>query len=158
MGDITGRLVIQQCLNASLKLPGIEGREPEIVNIKRGMVVFICFLDKASEDTVEKLIKHIMSIRLSEDDSGHRVSICDIQGDILIIPQATLGGKQKGKAMQYHMNVDKTLGEALYHKLCQGTRTSIEKVSSGNVKCGVYGARQILNMETNGPYTHIMEV
>lgn len=129
-----------------------------IVQIGRGMVVFVCFLDKASEETVEKLTKHIINIRLCEDDSGRRVSICDIQGDILIIPQATLGGKLKGKAMQYHMNVDKTLGEALYHRLCQGVRTAIEAVSSGNVKCGVYGARQILSTDTNGPYTHIVEV
>lgn len=122
------------------------------------MVVFVCFLDKASEETVEKLIKHIINVRLSENDDGRRVSVCDVQGDVLIIPQATLGGKLKGKSMQYHMNVDKTLGEALYHKVCQGIRTAVEEVSSGNVKCGVYGARQILSMNTNGPYTHILEV
>ncbi|XP_064109246.1 D-aminoacyl-tRNA deacylase 2-like [Macrobrachium nipponense] len=158
MNELTGRLVIQQCLSASLKLPSVEPREPEVVEVGRGMVVFVCFLNQASEVTVERLVKHIIDIRLSENDSDRRVSVCDIQGDILIIPQATLGGKLKGKAMQYHNNVDKNLGEALYHKLCQGVRTSVEKVSSGNVKCGVYGARQILNMDTNGPFTHIIEV
>ncbi|XP_068202454.1 D-aminoacyl-tRNA deacylase 2 [Palaemon carinicauda] len=158
MNELTGRLVIQQCLSASLKLPGIEGREPELVEVRRGMVVFVCFLNQASEATVEKLVKHIIDIRLSENETSRRVSICDVQGDILIIPQATLGGKLKGKAMQYHNNVDKNVGEALYHKLCHGVRTAVEQVSSGNVKCGVYGARQILNMDTNGPFTHIIEV
>lgn len=125
------------------------------------MVVFVCFLDTASEETVDKLTRHITSVRLSETEREgreRRVSICEAQADILIIPQATLGGRLKGKAMQYHNNVDKVIGEALYHKLCQAVRTAVEKVSSGNVKCGVYGARQILSMDTNGPYTHIIEV
>jgi len=34
--------------------------------------------------------------------------------DVLVIPQATLGGKLKGKSVQYHGLVDKTLGEELF--------------------------------------------
>ncbi|MPC07542.1 putative D-tyrosyl-tRNA(Tyr) deacylase 2 [Portunus trituberculatus] len=126
--------------------------------IGRGMVVFVCFLEKATEETVDKLSKHITNVRLCENDNGRRVSVCDVQGDVLIVPQATLGGKLKGKAMQYHMNIDKVFGEALYRKFCHQVRSSSEKVSSGNVKCGVYGTRQVLSMDTNGPYTHIIEV
>lgn len=126
--------------------------------IGRGMVVFVCFLEKATEETVDKLSKNVANVRLSENEAGRRVSVCDIQGDILIVPQATLGGKLKGKTMQYHMNIEKNFGEVLYHKFCKQVRTSVEKVSSGNVKCGVYGARQVLSMDTNGPYTHIIEL
>ncbi|XP_071515285.1 D-aminoacyl-tRNA deacylase 2-like isoform X2 [Panulirus ornatus] len=100
MSEITGRVVIQQCLSACLKLPGAEGREPETVEVGRGIVVFVCFLDKATEETVEKLTKHVINVRLSENDDGRHVSICDIQGDVLIIPQATLGGKLKGSELE----------------------------------------------------------
>ena len=120
--------------------------------------MFVCFLENATEETVDKMSKHITSVRLSESDTRRRVSVCEVQGNVLIVPQATLGGKLKGKAMQYHMNIEKAFGEALYHKLCQQVRSSAEKVSSGNVKCGVYGTRQVLSMDTNGPYTHIIEV
>ncbi|XP_050695634.1 D-aminoacyl-tRNA deacylase 2-like isoform X2 [Eriocheir sinensis] len=156
--DVTGRIVVQQCLHAALKLQAAEGEPPEIVEVGRGMVVFVCFLEKATEETVNKLSKNIANVRLCENETGRRVSICDIEGDILIVPQATLGGKVKGKAMQYHMNIEKGFGEALYHNFCREVRSSVEKVSSGNVKCGVYGARQVLSMDTNGPYTHIIEV
>jgi len=159
MSEITGRIVLQQCTSASLTLPNPgETEKPEIIDIGRGVVVFICFLDKASEETVTKLVKHITNVRLSEDETGKRRSILDVQGNILIIPQATLGGRLKGKSMQYHMNVEKTLGEGLYHKLCQEVREAVEEGTSGNVKCGVYGARQVLKMDTNGPFTHIVEV
>ncbi|XP_045129859.1 D-aminoacyl-tRNA deacylase 2-like [Portunus trituberculatus] len=157
-GEVAGRMVVQQCLSASLKLERSEDEAPEIVKIGRGMVVFVCFLEKATEETVDKLSKHITNVRLCENDNGRRVSVCDVQGDVLIVPQATLGGKLKGKAMQYHMNIDKVFGEALYRKFCHQVRSSSEKVSSGNVKCGVYGTRQVLSMDTNGPYTHIIEV
>lgn len=156
--EVAGRIVLQQCLSASLKLMRGEDEAPEIVEIGRGMVVFVCFLEKATKETVDKLSKHVTNVRLCENDNGRRVSVCDVQGDVLIVPQATLGGKLKGKAMQYHMNIDKVFGEALYHKFCHQVRSSSEKVSSGNVKCGVYGTRQVLSMDTNGPYTHIIEV
>lgn len=156
MTSNTGRIVIQQCLSASLTLPG-GTEQPEVIEIGAGVVVFVCFLDGATEETVNKLVKHITNVRLSEDDTGKRRSVIDVQGNILIVPQATLGGKLKGKAMQYHLNVEKTLGEGLYHKLCQEVRKAVEESTSGNVKCGVYGARQVLKMDTNGPFTHIIE-
>ncbi|KAG7154228.1 D-aminoacyl-tRNA deacylase 2-like, partial [Homarus americanus] len=48
-------------------------------------------LAEASEKSVKKLVKHIANARLSQDDTGRKVSACDIQGDTLIIPQSTLG-------------------------------------------------------------------
>lgn len=123
-------------------------------------MVFVCFLDGASEDTVERLVKHITSTRLTEDrEAGRRrVSICEAEGDVLLIPQATLGGKVKGRSMQYHNNVDKVVGEGLYRSLCREVREAVEGVSGGSVKCGVYGARQVLSTTTNGPFSHIIEV
>lgn len=34
-----GRLVIQQCLSASLKLPGADGKDPEHVDVRPSTVV-----------------------------------------------------------------------------------------------------------------------
>lgn len=33
MTEVKGRIVIQQCLSASLKLPVAEGQNPEMVNV-----------------------------------------------------------------------------------------------------------------------------
>ena len=104
----------------------------------------------------------MLSAKLSETDDGKFVSILDLPGDILVIPQATLGGTLKGKLMQYHKNIAKDEGLNLYTKfvtLCQEMVIRSEKCQEkGTVlKFGTYGNRQVFQTNTNGPYTHLIE-
>ena len=107
-------------------------------------------------------VKCILGTRLSEADGGKRISICDLPGDILIIPQATLGGRPKGKLMQYHGNVEKSTGETLYSTLVTRCQSGLESGTKAQergvkVKWGTYGNRQVFRMDTNGPYSHLVE-
>lgn len=101
-------------------------------------------------------------MKLSETGDGKYVSIMDLPGSILIIPQATLGGKLKGRNMQYHSNIEKEIGMELYSQFV----TVCEKELANNAKCaeagavlrhGTYGNRQVLKVDTNGPFTHMIE-
>lgn len=103
-----------------------------------------------------------MNVKLSENESGEYVSLLDLPGNVLIIPQATLGGKLKGRKMQYHANIEKEKGLELYSQFV----TLCEKELAANAKCteagvllkyGTYGNRQVLKLDTNGPYTHLVE-
>ncbi|XP_052638534.1 D-aminoacyl-tRNA deacylase 2 isoform X2 [Harpia harpyja] len=133
------RALLQQCLSARLQVkPPERGCEAEWVEIQRGLVIYICFFKDADEDLVPKI------------------------GDVLIIPQATLGGKLKGRKMQYHANTEKEKGLELYSQFV----TLCEKELAANAKCmeagvlvkhGTYGNRQVLKLDTNGPYTHLIE-
>ncbi len=174
------RLVIQQCLSATLKLPEESGGGAHTIG--RGMVVFVCFRQGATEEDAARAAETACALRLCEgDENGGRVSVADLPGDVLVIPQATLGGKLKGRAVQYHGNVGKEDGERLYRAFCaalsgrllgendsegcasEETRRRSEsaeaaatsdKRAAAAVRCGVYGARQVLSSDTNGPYTH----
>ncbi|XP_030307880.1 D-aminoacyl-tRNA deacylase 2 isoform X2 [Calypte anna] len=136
---VVARALLQQCVSARLQVkPPDSGSEAEWVEIQRGLVIYICFFKGADEDLVPKI------------------------GDVLIIPQATLGGKLKGKKMQYHANIEKEKGLKLYSQLV----TLCEKELAANAKCmkagtlvkhGTYGNRQVLKLDTNGPYTHLIE-
>ncbi|XP_068255403.1 D-aminoacyl-tRNA deacylase 2 isoform X2 [Nyctibius grandis] len=133
------RALLQQCLSARLQVkPPERGSEAEWVEIQRGLVIYICFFKGADEDLVPKI------------------------GDVLIIPQATLGGKLKGRKMQYHANIEKEKGLELYSQFV----SLCEKELAANAKCveagvliqhGTYGNRQVLKLDTNGPYTHLIE-
>ena len=122
------------------------------------IVIFETFL---YPQFLSNLAKMIISIRLS--DSGQkRVSILDLPGHVLIVPQATLGGKVKGKMMQYHSNIAKDEGLELYKELvsqCSRTLEANEKCKEARckVECGTYGNIQVLSMDTNGPYTHYFD-
>ncbi|XP_064004588.1 D-aminoacyl-tRNA deacylase 2 isoform X2 [Pogoniulus pusillus] len=133
------RALLQQCVSARLQVkPPEHDSEAEWVEIQRGLVIYICFFKGADEDIVPKI------------------------GDVLIIPQATLGGKPKGRKMQYHANIEKEKGLELYSQFV----TLCEKELAGNARCmeagvlvkhGTYGNRQVLKLDTNGPYTHLIE-
>uniref|UniRef100_A0A8B9C860 D-aminoacyl-tRNA deacylase n=1 Tax=Anser brachyrhynchus TaxID=132585 RepID=A0A8B9C860_9AVES len=130
--------------------------------IRRGLVIYICFFKGADEDLVPKIVNTLLNVKLSENESGEYVSVLDLPGNVLIIPQATLGGKLKGRKMQYHANIEKEKGLELYSQFV----TLCEKELAANAKCmeagvlvkyGTYGNRQVLKLDTNGPYTHLVE-
>jgi D-tyrosyl-tRNA(Tyr) deacylase len=168
----TIKLVVQQCLSARLKPPPGSKEEDDNLSISAGMVVFVCFLRGATEEAAIRAAETVTKVKLCEpeggDDGGSegktsgkkRTTVLDKPGDLLIVPQATLGGKLKGKAsIQYHGNVDKADGERLFAAFCETLRSLFRnhpKTSERGcrVRSGVYGARQVLAADTNGPYTH----
>ncbi|PIO38407.1 hypothetical protein AB205_0106880 [Aquarana catesbeiana] len=161
--EVTARVVLQQCLHAKLQVkPPDKDSEAEWAEIQRGMVIYLCFFKGSSKDVIPKIVNSVLNVRLSETDTGKRVSVIELPGDILIVPQATLGGKSKGRCMQYHSNADKELGMELYAQFISQCQQELEShprwVEAGAVLChGTYGNRQVLQLDTNGPYTHLLE-
>ncbi|XP_046545297.1 D-aminoacyl-tRNA deacylase 2-like isoform X2 [Haliotis rubra] len=136
------RIVLQQCLSARLQVqPATEDTEAKYVETGKGLVMYVCFLKGATADILDKM---------------------DLPGNILIIPQATLGGALKGKRMQYHKNIDKEEGASLYADFVSLCRTTLQEAESSReagcvVQAGTYGNRQVFSCDTNGPYTHLLE-
>ena len=75
--------------------------------------------------------------------------------EMLVVPQATLGGRLKGSSVQYHGNVKVEDGAKLYDVFCAGLA---EKLGEGRLKRGRFGARQILSTVTSGPYSHTFDI
>ena len=64
--------------------------------------------------------------------------------------------------MQYHSNSGKEEGSELYSQfvsLCEkAVANNTKSVEAGvAVAHGTYGNRQVLKLDTNGPYTHLIE-
>ena len=152
------KVIIQQCIQASVK---VQPDSAELEKIDGGIVAYVCFLKNATQDTVDKMVNTVTTVKLSRNDDGQLVSIIDLPGSILIIPQATLGGKLKGKRMQYHSNIDKSDGLNLYENFVKGCKVVLSQRTNNDdkavVKCGTYGSLQVVKVNTNGPYTHIVE-
>lgn len=155
-----GRMVVQQCVSAKLQLNAEKEEElPVYAKIGQGIVIYICFMVGATSATVDKMAKCVCNIKLSKSSSS-LTSVLDLPGDILVVPQATLGGKQKGNRMQYHSNIEKSMGEELYNLFIsrleeKQQRHDACKRAGVKTKCGTYGNLQVLSVETNGPYTHL---
>ncbi|XP_028935128.1 D-aminoacyl-tRNA deacylase 2 isoform X1 [Ornithorhynchus anatinus] len=157
------RALLQQCLQARLQVRPARGDgHQHWVEINKGVVIYVCFFKGANEELLPKMVSTLLNVKLSESENGQHVSVLDLPGDILIIPQATLGGKVKGRGVQYHCNSGKEEGLGLYSQfveLCEKELTSNSKCAEAGVtvKHGTYGNRQVLKLDTNGPYTHLIE-
>ncbi|CAB1331151.1 unnamed protein product, partial [Coregonus sp. 'balchen'] len=124
-GSPQARTILQQCLYARLQV-------------------------KPADDQSEaewRDVNTLLNLKLCEADSGKYVSVLDLPGIVLIVPKATLGGKAKGKGMQYHPNIGKEEGLQLYSKcvsLCEKELALSSKSSETGmiVKHGTYGNRQ----------------
>ena len=169
-------------------------------SIGAGMVVFVCFSKGAAEGAAIRAAGAVARLRLCEpppppegdtfpevqvdalpevekEKSGRKVtrnkrmSVLEGRGDVLVVPQFTLGAKLKGNnSLQYHGNVDKADGERLFKAFCAALEALVEEddpkeVPQGSqgslrprVVGGVYGARQRLAMDTDGPYTHTLQL
>ncbi|XP_063146092.1 D-aminoacyl-tRNA deacylase 2 [Candoia aspera] len=157
------RVLLQQCLHAQLQVkPAEPGAEARWVEIQRGLIIYVCFFKGASEDILPKMVNTLLNVKLSESEGGKYVSVLDLPGSILVIPQATLGGKLKGRSMQYHANIEKEIGLELYSQFviqCERQLAANAECAEAGVvlKYGTYGNRQVLKVDTNGPFTHLIE-
>lgn len=159
-GTPSVRVIVQQCLSATLQVhPPGDDVEAQSVEISRGIVVYVCFLKGSTPELVAKVVKSLLNVKLSESaDKPGNVSILELPGDVLIVPQATLGGKMKGKSVQYHSNISKDEGRIFYEKFITLCEEAVHSNSATKtVKHGTYGNRQVLSVQTNGPYTHIFD-
>ncbi|CAG5097084.1 Oidioi.mRNA.OKI2018_I69.XSR.g14926.t1.cds [Oikopleura dioica] len=131
-----------------------EVQEMEYVTIEEGLVVFVCFREGVTDDILPKIATSVLSGKLYQTDGKPKSVESDEAKSILVIPQATLGGKLKGKQVQYHGNISKLNGEAIFEKF----RDILTKQSK-TTRCefGTYGNRQVLQMDTEGPFSHVFE-
>jgi len=100
------RVLMQQAVHAKLQtVAASDGKDAKFVEIGRGVVIFVCFFKVCTIDDIAKIVNSVLNVRLSYCDKRQKnVSILDLPGDVLMIPQATLGGKMKGKVTQYVQN------------------------------------------------------
>ena len=156
------RVLLQQAISASLRLPPLDETEEVVLEVGgdgagQATVCFVCFMSEANEEMVAKAVKAVTSVKLTEVKEGEkRVALTSsATSEVLVVPQATLGGRLKGNSVQYHGNVKVEDGARLYDVFCAGL---VEKLGEERVKRGRFGARQILSTDTSGPYSHTFDI
>jgi len=148
--------VFQRVLKATLLINNVD----KYVSIGKGVILYVSILKNTTQEDVRKAINNILQCKgichpVILNDKEEAVSIADSKEcDVLVIPQASMSGKIKGKQIQYHSLIEKTSGEKIYLEFCD----LISKGISGNFQHGVFGNRQALNFESDGPYTHVFEL
>uniref|UniRef100_A0AAQ4QT80 THAP domain-containing protein 1 n=3 Tax=Gasterosteus aculeatus TaxID=69293 RepID=A0AAQ4QT80_GASAC len=163
-GGLQARTVIQQCTAARVKIrPALDGAAAQWAEIQEGMVVYVCFLHGATEDVAHQMAGSLMTTRLFRKDSGHSVSVLDLPGSVLLVPQDSLLGEPlPRRRVQYRGGCELWRGAQLFSSLVAACRDLMD----GSAKCakagvaveqGVYGQRQEMVLSAAEPMTLLLE-
>ena len=141
------KLVIQRVTNASVEVEGeITGQ------IDEGLMVLVGFGQSDTEKEVEYLARKLTKLRIFPDDEGRmNLSVKDIGGKLLLVPQFTLYGKTKKNRPSFHKALAPDEATKLFDYF-------VEKCSE-DVPCetGVFGAFMKVSLLNNGPVTILLE-
>jgi len=143
------RAIIQRVKNASVEVNG-----KIISKIDSGLLVLAGIHNDDTEKDMSYIKNKVLGVRIF-DDSDHvmNLSVQDIKGDILLVPQFTLYGDiRKGKRPSYSqaMHPDKaTVFFDRFVNLC--------KSDYGSIKTGLFGADMKVSLINSGPVTIILD-
>ncbi|XP_078001296.1 D-aminoacyl-tRNA deacylase 2-like [Glandiceps talaboti] len=156
------RIVLQQCTSARVQVQSPAESTVDFIEISKGVVVYVCFLRDCTMELLNKMVHMVLNLRYLKGKEAERVSVLELPGDVLIVPQSTLGGMHKKRHVTYHYNINKEEACKLYQEFVRLCKHAVE--SNEDIPCRVrYGQynNKCENMTVeSGKYglmTHLLE-
>jgi D-tyrosyl-tRNA(Tyr) deacylase len=124
-----------------------------IGEIGKGLLAFIAVERKDSEQDANSLLKRVCEYRVFPDQAGKmNLSITDIHGGILLVPQFTLAADtRKGTRASFSRAADPERGRILFEYLVRQASNSYRNVASGQ-----FGADMQVTLTNDGPVTFLL--
>ena len=144
------RVVIQRVRKASVKI------NDEIVGeIQQGLLVLLGIEHVDSELDADYLIQKLIHLRIFGDDEGKmNLSVSDISGGVLIVSQFTLfADTKKGNRPSFIRSARPEQAIPLYDYFL----SQLNRLFSGKIENGVFGANMQVELINDGPVTIIMD-
>ncbi len=145
------RVLIQRVLSASVRLIK-EGKVKEEASIEKGLLLFIGIGKNDNPDIVDFLLKKIFYLRIFEDKGKFDLSLKDIKGEVLAVPQFTLyGNTEKGRRPEFTAAERPERAKELFDLFCERL--------GGYVPCkkGFFGEKMEVGLVNDGPVTLMVE-
>lgn len=140
------RVVIQRVRQASVQIDN-----KTHAAIGAGMVILLGIEEADSDEDIEWLCGKISRLRIF-DDAGQvmNLSVCDVQGEILVISQFTLhASTKKGNRPSYIKAAKPDIAIPLYDSFVKVLAKHIQR----QIKTGVFGAMMQISLVNDGPVT-----
>lgn len=142
------KVVVQRVLESSVLIDNIEKEE-----IKQGLMVLLGITYNDTEDDIKYLVNKIINLRIFKKDNKMDLSVKDINGDILLIPQFTLyANTKKGNRPSFENAMKPDVANLLFEKFKgELLNTNI------NSKFGKFGSHMQVSLINDGPVTIIID-
>ena len=114
------RAVLQRVTEASVTIDG-----QVVGEIGKGIMVLFGMLGTDTDKTIDYMLDKVINLRIFEDENGKmNLSLMDIEGELLIVPNFTLyGDARKGRRPGYSGGAAPELASELFDKLCAKAQT-----------------------------------
>lgn len=125
-----------------------------IGDIGKGLLVLVAVQPNDSEGQADRLLERLLGYRVFPDlDDKMNLSLTDIQGGLLLVPQFTLAADtKKGMRPSFTSAAPPDLGQQLFHYLLAKAEESHPRVASGQ-----FGADMQVSLTNDGPVTIWLE-
>ena len=142
--------LLQRVSHASVQ---VEGKQ--IAQIDRGLLLFIGVEKDDDEARADRLIERFLGYRVFADRDGKmNLSVTDIEGGVLLVPQFTLAADtRKGARPSFSSAASPQQGKALFDYVVQQTRQRYTQVCTGE-----FGADMQVQLLNDGPVTFWLQV
>ena len=142
--------LIQRVSSASVVV-----KQKNIGQISTGLLALIGVQRNDDENKADRLLQKLLNYRVFEDDQQRmNLSLQDIQGGLLLVPQFTLAADTvKGLRPGFSSAATPEEGKRLFEYLVHQAQSSYKQVSTG-----LFGASMQVSLVNEGPATFWLEV
>ena len=139
------RFVIQRVERAKVTVEGKVSGE-----IGNGYVVFVGLLPTDDDKVMDYMLDKLVNLRIYEDENDKlNLSLKDIGGEILIVPNFTLyGDARKGRRPSYAKAAPPDEAEKLFDRFVEKA-----KETGLNVQTGIFRTHMKVELVNDGPVT-----
>ena len=137
--------LIQRVTNAKVVV-----NQQTIGEIEKGILALIGVEKADAPSNADRLFERLLGYRIFADNNDKmNLSVADIQGGILLVPQFTLAADtRKGKRPSFSTAAPPQRGEQLFSYLVERAQTHYARVASGQ-----FGADMQVSLCNDGPVT-----
>ncbi|MCK5336826.1 MAG: D-tyrosyl-tRNA(Tyr) deacylase [Gammaproteobacteria bacterium] len=142
--------LLQRVTEASVEVDGAQ-----IAAISRGLMVLLGVEKGDDEGVVQRLVDKLLKYRVfSDTEDKMNLSVQDIQGQLLLVPQFTLAANtNKGLRPSFSSAASPSEGARLFDRF-----VSMAKQSNCQVQTGQFGADMKVSLVNDGPVTFWLQV
>jgi D-aminoacyl-tRNA deacylase len=146
--------LIQRVKSASVTVA-----DKKIANIERGLLVLLGVEKKDEPPIAERLAEKILKYRIFSDaEAKMNLSVIDVKGSVLIVPQFTLAADtQKGLRPSFSRAASPEKGFALFTQLVDIMRIKGDAMAhdlpANWLQTGQFGADMAVELLNDGPVT-----
>ncbi len=144
------KIVLQRVSEASVSV-----QDERAGAIGPGLMLLVGVHEDDTKEQMQWLADKILKLRVFDDENGKmNLSVQDVEGEILVVPQFTLyGDYESGNRPSYFEAADPDKAEDLYEDMVAYLKTH----SDLNIETGKFGAYMDVQLHNDGPVTLVME-